>query len=61
MSEFNEEKALNAMLYLAERSGGKIEPHLLFNMLYLADRAHMLKWGCTITGDTYTEMKPETI
>ncbi len=55
MSRFNEEKTLSAMLYLAGQTG-EIDLYLLMKMLYLADRAHIVKWGRTITGDTYEKM-----
>ncbi len=55
MSRFNEEKTLNAMVYLAGQTG-KIDLYLLMKMLYLADRAHIVKWGRTITGDRYKKM-----
>lgn len=55
MSRFNEEKTLNAILYLAGQAG-KIDLYLLMKMLYLADRAHITKWGRTITGDSYKKM-----
>ncbi|MBQ6771232.1 MAG: SocA family protein [Bacteroidales bacterium] len=53
--EFDKVKALNAMLYVANRIGRK-DFHKIFKILYFADRQHLADWGRPITGDTYVAM-----
>src|SRR6202042_2841503 len=36
---------------------GKISKHHLSKILYFADKAHLAKWGRTLTGDRYIAMK----
>ncbi len=52
MKRFSEQKALAAILYLANKTG-KIDMYALLKTLYYADKYHFQQWGRTITGDTY--------
>lgn len=56
---FNERKARAAIAYIVSREPG-IAPIKLAIMLYLADRKHLLTYGCPIIGGTYlaTEVGP---
>lgn len=53
--EFDRKKALNALLYVANRLKRK-DFHKLFKVLYFAERQHLADWGRPITGDTYIAM-----
>ncbi len=52
MKRFSEQKALAAILYLANKAG-KIDLYALLKTLYYAEKYHFQQWGRTITGDTY--------
>lgn len=56
MARLDEEKALAVLLYLAEKAGGQIDLYKLLKMIYFADKAHLHKWGRTITADKYCRM-----
>ena len=53
--QFNKSKALNALLYVANRVQRK-DFHKIFKIVYFADRQHLADWGRPITGDTYIAM-----
>ncbi|MBQ8656115.1 MAG: SocA family protein [Prevotella sp.] len=53
--EFDKSKALNSLLYVANRLQRK-DFHKIFKILYFADRQHLADWGRPITGDTYIAM-----
>lgn len=53
--EFNKSKALNSLLYVANRLQRK-DFHKIFKILYFSDREHLAEWGCPITGDNYIAM-----
>ena len=53
--QFNKSKALNALLYVANRVQRK-DFHKIFKIVYFADRQHLADWGRPITGDTYLAM-----
>lgn len=53
---YNKEVAINAMLYVINRVG-RADLHKVFKILYFADQSHLLKYGRTITGDTYIAME----
>lgn len=55
-SIFNYDKALNAMLYVANRVE-KRDIHKIFKILYFADMSHLLHYGRAITGDRYIAMQ----
>jgi hypothetical protein len=52
MIEFNEEKAINVILYLGSKRK-LLDLYATLKMLFYADKSHFQKWGRTITGDTY--------
>lgn len=54
--EFNLEKAINAVLYVAYKLRKK-DIHRIFKILYFADRDHLSEYGRSITGDSYVRME----
>jgi len=56
-NSFRKEQTINALLYIAEQMGGEVDMHKAFKTLYFADRAHLSKYGRSITGDHYIAMK----
>jgi len=52
---FNKAKAINAVLYIAEKLTRK-DFHKIFKIIYFSDREHLIKYGRTITGDRYIAM-----
>lgn len=57
MPQFDETKALAAILYLAQKAGGTIDLYLVVKLIYFADKKHLHEWGRTITGDKYAKMR----
>jgi uncharacterized phage-associated protein len=55
LENFNENKAINAVLFIAQRLTRK-DFHKIFKVLYFADREHLSTFGRSITGDTYIAM-----
>jgi hypothetical protein len=53
---FNETKATQAASRLLILGGGKMEYIKLIKLLYLLDRATLLKWGRPVTTDRYVSM-----
>jgi uncharacterized phage-associated protein len=53
---FHEVKALNAVLYIANRLNRK-DFHKIFKILYFSDREHLTEYGRSITGDIYIAMQ----
>lgn len=51
--EFDYERTKAALLYLTSRHLPKFDKYQAFKLLFLADRAHLLRFGRTITGDSY--------
>ena len=54
--QFDKEKSLNALLYVANRVQRK-DFHKIFKIIYFADCQHLADWGRPITGDTYIAME----
>lgn len=52
---FNANKAVAAIGYLVQQTGADL--YSVMKMLYLADRAHLERFGRTVTGDEYVAMK----
>lgn len=50
---FEKGSTINAILYIAEKSGGKIDVNILFKLLYFADRESLCAYCRTITRDVY--------
>lgn len=55
LENFNESKALNAILYILKSLKRK-DFHKIFKILYFSDRNHISEYGRSITGDTYIAM-----
>ena len=55
MEKFSEDKALAAILFLANQDG-QIDLYALVKTIYYADKNHLHEWGRTITGDGYAKM-----
>ena len=55
--QFNEKKAVQAAAYLIQKNGGSMNYMALLKLLFLADRASLLKRGHPITGDQIFSMK----
>jgi hypothetical protein len=55
MLRFDEAKALQTILYLAEKRG-RIDLYALVKIVYFADKEHLKRWGRTITGDQHVRM-----
>ncbi len=53
---FNKDVTINAVLYIVEKMGGKVDMHKIFKTLYFADMMHLSKYGRSITGDVYIAM-----
>lgn len=53
--QFDQDAAVAAMLYIAERVQG-VTKHKLSKILYFADKAHLERYGRFITGDQYVAM-----
>ena len=52
---FNKDKAINVVLYVANRLE-KRDFHKIFKVIYFADKAHLSDWGRTISGDSFVAM-----
>lgn len=53
---FEKDVTINAVLYIIEKIGGKVDIHKIFKILYYADQEHLSKYGRTITRDVYIAM-----
>lgn len=54
---FNEKKATQLAAAFIERSGGKLNYMKLIKLMYMADRAALVRWARPISGDAYLAMK----
>lgn len=54
---FNKDVTMNAVLYIVEKMGGKVDMHKVFKTLFFADMMHLSKYGRSITGDVYIAME----
>lgn len=54
---FDEQKAVNVILYILQKTGGKCGRHQLFKIMYYADQKHLIKYGRPVVGDTYVAMQ----
>lgn len=57
MRGFNYKKAIQALNYLAIRSGGRLNKMKAIKLIWLSDRYNIRKSGRTITGDVYFALK----
>jgi len=55
--QFDERKATQAAAYLIQKNGGSMNYMALLKLLFLADRASLLKRGHPITGDQVFSMR----
>lgn len=55
--KFDHRKATQALNYMAEKAGGKIDKLKALKLVYFADRFHIRKYGRPITGDEYFAME----
>lgn len=53
MRGFNYKKAVQALNYLAIKSGGSLNKMKAIKLIWLSDRYHLRKYGRLITGDSY--------
>ena len=56
IANFNLQKALNALLYLAGKASNK-DMMSLFKLLFFSEMEHLKVWGRSITGDRYIAME----
>ena len=54
--DFKPGKFASAAAYLAERRAGTTQKHIC-KLLYFADKEHLLRYGRTITGDSYRALE----
>lgn len=54
---FSPEAAVEAILYIASRQGGRASLHEILKLRYFADRLHLSKYGRIASGDSYTAMQ----
>jgi uncharacterized phage-associated protein len=55
--QFNEKKTTQLAAAFIERSGGTLNYMKLIKLMYMADRAALISWERSITGDAYLAMK----
>src|SRR3989344_147428 len=54
--EFDYKKAIQAINYLSQKEGGRIDKLKLIKLIYFADRYHIRKYGRPIINDVYFAM-----
>jgi len=54
---FDLDKAVAATAYIIERDGGQSDMFPLIKKVYLADRSALIKWGNSITGDSFAALE----
>lgn len=54
--DFDIRKTIAAVGFLLERQGGELDMLPTIKMLYLADKQALIRWGNTITGDSYKSL-----
>jgi uncharacterized phage-associated protein len=50
---FDAEKAIQAILYIANRLGRKADIYKVLKVIYFADREHLAEWGRLMFGESY--------
>lgn len=55
--KFNEKKAIQVVALLMKKRGGTVDLLNLTKLVYLADRAALVRWGKSLTGDRYASME----
>ncbi len=56
-SLFDKDVALQAVLYILDKMGGKCDMHKICKILYFADQKHLSRYSRSITGDDYIAMQ----
>lgn len=56
VKSFKQDVAIQAILYILQKMGGRCDIHKCHKILYFADNEHLSRWGRSITGDTYIKM-----
>jgi len=59
--EINSKKTLEAILYVAQKLGGKVNQYNLMKIFFEADRYHLNKYARPVTGDVYIAMPFGTV
>lgn len=54
---FSPTAAVEAVLYIASRQGGRASFHEILKLRYFADRLHLSRYGRIASGDSYAAMK----
>lgn len=57
----NPDKAFNAVLYVIEKAGGRINKYNLLKVIFEADKYHLNKYARPVTGDRYVKMEFGTV
>ncbi len=52
----NIEITRSTLLYILEKLGGEADFHKIFKILFFADKKHLVRFGSTITDDSYMAM-----
>ncbi len=55
--EFDRHVAINVVLYILNKLGGKADMHKIFKILYFAERKHLSVYGRRIVGDDFNAMQ----
>ena len=53
---FDREKSMEAVLYIAQKIGGRKEMHKILKTIYFADKSHLSRYCRSITRDSYIAM-----
>jgi uncharacterized phage-associated protein len=54
---YDQDKVMNALAFFSRKGVADLDQMKSSKLLFLADRAHLLRYGRTITGDTYVCME----
>lgn len=57
MDGFNYKKAIQVLNFFAHKEGGEINKMKAIKLIWLSDRAHLMKYGRPITNDRYYAMR----
>jgi uncharacterized phage-associated protein len=55
-AEYDPEKAVHTLAYVAKKLGGAADMYKLLKIIYFADKRHLERYGRFIFGDTYIAM-----
>lgn len=54
--KYDVRKTIAAIAFLMNQQGGEVDMFLALKTLYLADKEALIRWGKTITGDTFVSL-----